>query len=198
MNPHRVTEDFEKCLAEYTGSPYAVAVDSCSNAIFLCMKWVGVVGTEITIPKHTYMSIPCQILHAGAKVKFKDSSKFLKGRYKLEPTPIWDSALSFSRSMYKANQLMCLSFSGPSKILKLGKGGAILTDNEEASKWLKKARYHGRNPIDHRKDNFDILGWNMYMTPETSARGLVLMQGMKDNEDVTQEYQDLSKFEIYN
>jgi hypothetical protein len=44
---------------------------------------------------------------------------------------------------------------------------------------------------------FDMLGWNMYMTPETSARGMVLMQGMEDNADVTQEYQDLSKFDVY-
>lgn len=143
------------------------------------------------------MSVPCQIMHAGGKVAFDDSPKHLLGAYRLNPTPVWDSALSFTKGMYMPKQFMCLSFSGPSKILKLGKGGAILTDNEEAAKWFKKARYHGRNPIDHRKDNFDMLGWNMYMTPETSARGLVLMQGMDDNEDVTQEYQDLSKFDVY-
>lgn len=197
MNPHQVTKDFEESLAKYTGSTYAIALDSCSNAIFLSLKWIGIDGIVITIPKHTYMSVPCQILHAGGKISFNDSPRFLKGAYKLDPTPVWDSALSFTRDMYVPGQLICLSFSGPSKILKLGKGGAILTDDRDAYEWFKRARYHGRNPIDHREDNFDMLGWNMYMTPETSARGLVLMQGMKDNEDVTQEYQDLSKFDVY-
>lgn len=37
--PFRVVSDFEKAIAEYTGSPYAVAVDSCTNAIFLALEW---------------------------------------------------------------------------------------------------------------------------------------------------------------
>lgn len=197
MKAHRVTADFEQALCEYTGSKYAVAIDSCTNAIFLSLKYLDIKDQEITIPSHTYMSVPCQIIHAEGKVKFEKSKSILKGAYRLEPTPIWDSALRFTKNMYIQGQYMCLSFSGPSKILKLGKGGAILTDNEEAYKWFKKARYHGRNPIDHRKDHFDMIGWNMYMSPEVAARGLVLMAGMQENEDVAQEYADLSKFEIY-
>ena len=98
--------------------------------------------------------------------------------------------------MYIPKQFMCLSFSGPSKILKLGKGGAILTIMRKQPNGLK-SQVSWQKPNRSRKDNFDMLGWNMYMTPETSARGLVLMQGMEDNEDVTQEYQDLSKFDVY-
>jgi dTDP-4-amino-4,6-dideoxygalactose transaminase len=197
MNPHRVTSDFEEALGSYTGAPYSVAVDSCSNALFLCLKYLGVKDKEISIPSNTYMSVPCQIIHAGGKVKFKKSSKLLTGSYKLSPTPVWDSALRFTKNMYKKGQFMCLSFSGPKKILKLGKGGAILTDNELAYEWLKKARYHGRGPVSHLTDKFDMLGWNMYMPPDTAARGLLLMAGMKTNKDVSQEYQDLSKFDIY-
>jgi dTDP-4-amino-4,6-dideoxygalactose transaminase len=197
MNPHRVTADFEQSLCEYTGSSYAVAIDSCSNALFLCMKYLNVKGQKITIPSHTYMSVPCQIIHAGATVSFQHSQKYLKGAYRLSPTPIWDSALRFTRGMYEKDQYMCLSFSGPSKILKLGKGGAILTDDEKACNWFRKARYHGRNATSHVSDHFHMLGWNMYMPPEVAARGLVLMAGMKENEDVLQEYQDLSKFDIY-
>lgn len=36
---------------------------------------------------------------------------------------------------------------GPYKHLKLGKGGTILTDNEEAYKWFKRARFSGRNEM---------------------------------------------------
>ena len=197
MNPHKVTADFEQALCEYTGAKYAVAIDSCSNAIFLCLKYLNVENLELSIPSHTYMSVPCQIMHAGGKVKFVSSSKYLKGAYRLEPIPVWDSALRFTENMYIKGEYMCISFSGPSKILKLGKGGAILTDNQEAYEWFKKARYHGRNAVNHLNDHFDMLGWNMYMPPEVAARGLVLMAGMGNNEDVTQEYQDLSKFDVY-
>tara|TARA_Y100000310_G_scaffold254_1_gene357 strand:- start:34199 stop:34633 length:435 start_codon:yes stop_codon:yes gene_type:complete len=144
------------------------------------------------------MSVPCQIIHAGGKVKFKKSTKILKGAYKLSPTPVWDSALRFTKNMYEKDQYMCLSFSGPKKILKLGKGGAILTDDEKAYEWFKKARYHGRDSVSHLIDEFDMLGWNMYMSPDIAARGLLLMAGMGQNEDVSQEYQNLSKFDIYN
>ena len=197
MNAHRVTSDFEEALVKYTGSRFAVATDSCTNALFLCLKYLNVKDKEITIPSNTYMSVPCQIIHAGAKVKFKKSSNLLTGAYRLSPTPIWDSALRFTKGMYKKGQFMCLSFSGPNKILKLGKGGAILTDDLKAYEWLKKARYHGRNPVDHLTDNFNMLGWNMYMPPDTAARGLLLIGGMKKNSDVTQEYQNLSKYDIY-
>jgi hypothetical protein len=144
------------------------------------------------------MSVPCSIIHAGGKVKFKKSSKLLSGAYRLQPTPVWDSALRFTKDMYEKGQYMCLSFSGPKKILKLGKGGAILTDDEKAYEWFKKARYNGRNAIAHVSDRFDMLGWNMYMPPDTAARGLLMMSGMQEkNKDVIQEYQDLSQYKVY-
>ena len=198
MNPHRVTADFEQALCAYTGAPYAVATDSCSNALFLSLKWVGVKNQTISIPSNTYMSVPCQIIHAEGQVNFEKSARRLTGAYRLKPTPVWDSALRFTSGMYKKGQFMCLSFSGPKKILKLGKGGAILTDNVKAYEWFKKARYHGRNPVDHLTDHFDMVGWNMYMPVDTAARGLVLLAGMGKNKDVSQEYQDLSKFNVYN
>ena len=197
MNPHRVTADFEESLVRYTGAPYAVATDCCTNAIFLCLKFLGVESQKITIPSHTYMSTACSIIHAGGEVAFKKSPKFLSGAYRLEPTPVWDSALRFTENMYRKGQYMCLSFSGPKKILKIGKGGAILTDNEKAYEWFKRARYSGRNPVSHLTDQFSILGWNMYMPPDSAARGLLLMGSMSKNKDIRQEYQDISKFDIY-
>lgn len=38
-NPHQVTIDFEKAIAEYTGAPYAVAVSSCTMALLLAVAW---------------------------------------------------------------------------------------------------------------------------------------------------------------
>lgn len=198
MNPHLVTEQFESGLASYTGAKYAIALDNCSNALFLCLKYLYKEPVDITIPSHTYMSVPCSIINAGCKVKFKESSPSLTGAYQLEPSPVWDSALRLTRGMYKKGQYMCLSFSGPKKILKLGKGGAILTDNPKAAAWFKQARYNGRNSVNHLMDSFTMIGWNFYMANDVAARGLVLLLGLEDKiKDVTQEYQDLSQYKIY-
>ena len=202
-NAYGVVDAFEKIVAEYCGAKYAVSVDNATNGIFLCLKYLKLRDEEVTIPARTFMSVPCAIIHSGNKVKFDKNhpslrGKKLKGQYKLEPFPIWDSALTFTKDMYIPGQLQCLSFSGPHKFLKLGKGGVILTDNKDACEWIKRARYFGRRPVDHLVENFDMLGWNYYMLPEIAARGCVLMLGIDDhNEDLEIEYQDLSKYKIY-
>jgi dTDP-4-amino-4,6-dideoxygalactose transaminase len=207
-NVYEITKAFEQKLCDYTDSPYAVAVDNCSNALFLALKWWRRFIPEcfeknwkptVLIPYRTYPSVPNSIIHAGYKVKFHEFiGKKLKGPYQLYPSPIWDCALRFTKGMYVPGQIQCLSFTGPRKILKLSKGGAILTDNEEAYKWFKRVRYSGRNECDYNEDNFDMLGWNYYMLPELAARGLLLMQAFPDhNEDVEIQYPDLSKFKIF-
>jgi dTDP-4-amino-4,6-dideoxygalactose transaminase len=202
---YRITEEFEKALCDYTGSPYAVTVDNQSNALFLAMMFEGVKNKQITIPSRTYPSVPCEIIHAGGKVKFREvKGKTIKGAYQLEPTNIWDSALRFTADMYIPDTHMCLSFTGPYKHFKLSKGGAILTDNLEAYHWFKRARYSGRRECSYHDDHFDMLGWNFYMMPELAARGLLMMNQFynmdgtkKTMEDLELPYPDLSKFEIY-
>ena len=204
-NPHQITVDFEDSLCDYTGSKYAVAVDNCSNALFLALTYDNIKGKEITIPSRTYPSVPCEIIHAGGKVKFQPiESKTIKGAYPLVGSNVWDSALRFTSNMYIPRSLMCLSFTGPYKHLKLGKGGAILTDNLRACLWLKRARFSGRRECSYHDDNFDMLGWNFYIMPEIAARGLLLMNQFynldgtpKENEDLEIPYPDLSKYEVY-
>ena len=202
---YKITEDFEKALGDYTGSPYVVTVDNQSNALFLALMYEKACGQEITIPSRTYPSVPCEIIHAGAKVKFRQvEGKTIKGAYQLEPTNVWDSALSFTADMYKKGTHMCISFTGPYKHFKLSKGGAILTDSHEAYLWFKRARYSGRRECSYHDDNLDMLGWNFYMMPELAARGMLLMgqfykmDGTKKiNEEIELPYPDLSKFDIY-
>jgi len=202
---HRVTAEFEEALSRYTGAPYAVAVDNCSNALFLTMKREKVAGMTLIIPAHTYPSVPCEIIHAGGKILWTHlTGETLKGAYQILPTRVWDSALRFTRDMYIPDSLMCLSFSGPHKHLKLGKGGAILTDDYQAYLWFKRARYSGRRECSYHDDNLDMLGWNFYMLPEIAARGLLLMGQFYDmrgnptqNEDLELPYPDLSRFPIY-
>lgn len=208
-NVYDITNEFERRLGEYTGAPYVVTLDNQSNGLFLALYYEHYVNKsiptdEITIPSRTYPSVPCEIIHAGLKVKFKPvKGKTLTGAYPLEPTNVWDSALCFTSEMYKPGTHMCISFTGPYKHFKLSKGGAILTDSHEAYLWLKRARYSGRRECSYHDDNLDMLGWNFYMMPELAARGLLLMNQFyngttpKQNGDLTMPYPDLSKFKIY-
>jgi dTDP-4-amino-4,6-dideoxygalactose transaminase len=202
---HKITEDFEKALCDYTKAPYAIAVDNQSNALFLTLYYEKVQGMEIVIPSRTYPSVPCEIIHAGALVAFRSvEGKTLKGAYPLFPTKVWDSALRFTSDMYLPQTHMCLSFTGPYKHLKLGKGGAILTDDYYAYLWFKRARFSGRRECSYHDDNFDMIGWNFYMMPEIAARGLLLMSQFydfdgkpKNNDDLELPYPDLSLHEAY-
>jgi dTDP-4-amino-4,6-dideoxygalactose transaminase len=209
-NVYDITNEFEKRLAEYTGAPYVVTVDNQSNALFLALYYEhyinkSLTSNTITIPSRTYPSVPCEIIHAGLKVNFKQvKGKTLKGAYSLEGSNVWDSALSFTANMYKPETYMCISFTGPYKHFKLSKGGAILTDNHEAYLWFKRARYSGRRECSYHDDHFDMLGWNFYMMPELATRGLLLMNQFYDGEgkpkrnaDLELPYPDLSQFSIY-
>ena len=204
-NVYDITDEFEKQLGKYTGAPYVVTVDNQSNALFLALMYEKVSGQEISIPARTYPSVPCEIIHAGGLVKFQPTTgTTLRGSYQLEPTSVWDSALSFTADMYKPDTHMCISFTGPYKHFKLSKGGAILTDNLEAYNWFRRARYSGRRECSYHDDNFDMLGWNFYMMPELAARGLLLMNqfynmdgSKKIQDDLELPYPDLSKYEVY-
>jgi dTDP-4-amino-4,6-dideoxygalactose transaminase len=220
---HKITEDFEKELAKYTGAPYVICVDNQSNALFLCLYyWIHVKNKEahtdwldgtfqaplIDVPQRTYPSVPCEVIHAGAEVNFtKVEGNTIKGAYQLTPSNVWDSALRFTADMYIPESMMCVSFTGAYKHFKLSKGGAILLDDLDAYKWLKKARFSGRSECSYHEDDFDdnpVIGWNFYMMPELSARGLLLIAQFynadgtkKQNEDLELPYPDLSKFKIW-
>jgi len=198
-NPYKIVQMFEEEVALYTNSPYAISVDSCTNALFLCCKYLGV--GEVTIPSKTYLSVPMSIIHAGGEVIFDKTSKTNHwiGTYQLKPYPIYDAAKRFTSNMYIPGTFMCLSFH-IKKNLGLGKGGMILTDSKEAYEWFKKARYEGRGEVYYKEDNISSLGWNMYMTPQEAAHGLCLMQNYPMNKtdlDELNGYRDLTEFDIF-
>ena len=198
-SPYTIVKMFEEEVAHYTGAPYASAVDSCTNALFLCCKFLNV--TSVTIPSKTYLSVPMSILHAGGEVIFDKSNitNHWAGIYQLKPYPLYDAAKRFTSKMYESGAYMCLSFH-IKKHLPIGKGGMILTDNKEAVEWFKRGRYEGRSEKFYKEDMIKEMGWNMYMTPEEAARGLSLLQSYpKHNEDLAETggYRDLTEFPIF-
>jgi len=207
-NAFDIVKSFEREVANYTGAPYCVAVNSCTNALFLALKYHNLVESKsnkkiIEVPKKTYVSVPMQIIHAGFKVGFRDQE--WRGAYRLRPLNVWDSARRFTSNMFEVenvngqNHYMCLSFHW-SKILGVQQGGAIIHNDPKFDEWARRARFDGRTEgVAPKDDTFQELGWHMYMSPEIAAEGLVrLMHLPKVNEDLkNDDYPDLSKYHLF-
>lgn len=202
MSPFNVVADFEQALCEYTGAPYAVTVNSCTMALLLAVKWQLVHNYYpdrmwVSIPKRTYVSVPMSIIHAGGRVRFHNQK--WSGLYQLDPLSVWDCARYFTGDMYMPGQMMCVSFH-TTKILGDTQGGAVLLDDEEAYKWLKRARFDGRTEgVPPNKDSFTELGYHCYMSPDVAARLLHKLSVLPfHNEPLPNDlYPDLSRFEVF-
>lgn len=212
MNPHEPTKLLEAALCDYTGARYAVAVNSCTAALMLAVRWHLTFkrqpghperpNTNVEIPSHTYVSVPMSIIHAGGRPTFRDEEWI--GAYQLKPYPIWDCARRFYAGMFgdlgdgKGNML-CVSFHA-AKILGDTQGGAILHDSPQADVWLRRARFDGRtegvHPID---DTGTIVGYHCYISPDVSARLLLKLAFLpRDNADLPNDnYPNLAEMEIF-
>ena len=189
---------FERELATYAGSKHCVVVDSCSNALFLTMKYLEITNQVVEIPGRTYSSVPMQIILAGNKIKFTDQS--WDGKYHLGDTGIVDAATMFEIGMYERDTYMCTSFHHR-KTLKLGRGGCIFTDDPDFVTWCRPMIYDGRDMYTmYKEDDFSCIGYHMYMTPEDAVRGLKLLLELPDKNPTTgssDTYHDLSKHEVF-
>lgn len=200
--PWDVVDIFEKKVAEYAGSKYAVAIDNCTDALFLCLKYLKCSESPcpIRIPNRTYVSVPMTIHNAGCQYVFEDIE--WSGLYQLKPYPVYDSALRLTRGMYIQDSFQCLSFHRK-KILKLTKGGMILTNDAESAEWFKTVRAKGRHPHKdtmYTDEIFTEMGWNMYLSPEYAARGLLIFDQLPENNDDAggfEKYHDLTKQPVF-
>ena len=191
----KVVEEFEKQLAAFFNAPYAIAVDGCTHAIELCLRYTG--PDKITVPKHTYVSIPflSDKLNIGLEWKDEDWSDY----YYLTENVI-DAAVLWKKDSYVPNTFMNISFQFK-KHLNLGRGGVILCDNEEAAIQLKKMSYDGRLPsIPWRQQDIEIVGYHYYMTPETAQLGIDLLPKAIETEPpewACDDWPDLTKLTVF-
>ena len=164
----KVIKEFENQIAQFYGAPYAIAVDSCTHSIELCLRYQKT--KKIVIPKRTYLSIAFLAKKIGIDLEWKDENWV--DYYYIGGTNIIDAAVLWRRDSYISDTLMCLSFQYQ-KHLSLGRGGMILTDDRETKNKLKCMSYDGRTPdIPWREQNIKSIGYHYYMTPETAQLGL--------------------------
>jgi dTDP-4-amino-4,6-dideoxygalactose transaminase len=191
-----VIKEFENKIAEFYGAPCAVAVDCCTHAIELCLRYKKI--KKFTVPPNTYPSVPNLAKKIG--IEFGWGERVWKDYYYLGGTNIIDAAVLWKENSYISDTFMCLSFQFQ-KHLSLGRGGMILTDDTEARDELKKMSYDGREPdVPWRDQNISTIGYHYYMTPETAEKGLEKLPEAiktKPKKWVLEEWPDLTKMEIF-
>ena len=167
---------FEREIADFYGAPFAVATDSCTHAIELCLRHrPPAPGIELTIPSRTYISVPFTLMKLDLNWHFVD--QVWQDYYYINGTNVVDAAVFFQKQGYIDGTYMCLSFQFK-KTLSLGRGGAILCDNVKDYDALKQMAYDGRtDDRPWKEQNINSMGYHYYMTPETAALG---SQKLKD------------------
>lgn len=171
-------KQFETALAEFTGAPYAIMTDCCTHAIELCLRYDRV--REVVMTPWTYLSIPMTMHKLGIKYYYKEEE--WTGEYRFHGTRIWDSARRLEKSMYRSGQIQCLSF-GHDKPLHIGRGGAIILDDQAAYDAIICMRYDGRDLnikpwVEQREFR---VGYHYKPTPEEAVQGLSLLHGLKEH-----------------
>ncbi len=67
------TRQFEKSFAEYLGVKHCVGMSSCTDGLFLTLKFWGVgPGDRVIVPAMTFVASANVVLHVGADVVFCD------------------------------------------------------------------------------------------------------------------------------
>lgn len=194
MNFNTVTE-FENQIAEFFGAPYAVAVDSCTHGVELCLRYT--LADHIMVPKNTYLSIPFLANKLQIELEWKNEDWI---DYYYVTDDIIDAAVLWKPNSYIPGTYMSLSFQFQ-KHLSLGRGGMILLDNEKDAIELKKMSYDGRLPnIPWRNQNIDTIGYHYYMTPEIAQLGLDKLPQAKitpPKQWTVKDWPDLTQMKIF-
>ena len=193
---------FEDTISDYCGSQYAIACDSNTNALRLLLHYIEVKNREIRIPANTYVSVPNQIILSGNKPVLENIK--WEGMYELGNTSIVDAATAFHKDMYLEylDSFMVLSFH-IKKILNIGQGGMILTNDKDFEEWARPMIYDGRHKNKlYKDDEFECIGWHMYMSPESAKRGLEIFYSDKIQDynepcGSSETYKDLRQQKIF-
>jgi len=194
-----VIEEFEKKIAEFFGSPYAVAVDCCTHGLELSLRYTNT--KKINVPRRTYISVPFLANKLNIDLDWRDEEWV--DFYTLnmfEDKLIIDAAVLWKKDSYIPKSLMSVSFQFR-KHLSLGRGGVILCDNEEDYLNLKKMTYDGRLPdVPWRDQDISTMGYHYYMTPETAQLGLDKLDEAiktKPHQWTVNDWPDVSEMKIF-
>jgi dTDP-4-amino-4,6-dideoxygalactose transaminase len=177
-NPFEVVSNFENRLSNFFGSKHCILVDCCTHGLELALRATYKSNNILTLPLHTYMSVPMML--AKLSIPYKFSNLSWTKYYTLAPTKIIDAATLWEPNSYIKDTIMVVSFQ-KKKHIKIGRGGAILLNDDYLANRLRRMRYDGRDLTkNHADDQITEVGYHYYMTPEDAALGILLFEENKN------------------
>src|ERR1035437_5998170 len=96
-----VVDEFEKEIAIFFGAPYAVAIDSCTHGIELCLRYTK--ANKINIPKRTYLSIPFLANKMNIELSWRDENWQDYYTLNFDNKQIIDAAVLWKKDSYIHN-----------------------------------------------------------------------------------------------
>jgi dTDP-4-amino-4,6-dideoxygalactose transaminase len=202
-------ETFEKNLADYVGTKYAVGLNSCTDALYLALRALKIgPGNKVAVPSRTFVATAQVVVQVGATPVFFDIDGSISDDFdaiipvhiegQLMPImPDWknvieDAAQALGAVKNPISSAQCWSFY-PAKILgAYGDAGALTTDDEEIYRYVKDCRNHFKDDardwgVNSRMDNLQaaILNVKFKYLPEILARRQEIaeryLDGLKDS-----------------
>lgn len=190
-----VVGEFEQMLCSFFNSPFAIAVDSCTHGVELALRYTN--AKKISCPKRTYLSVPFLSKKLNIDLEWRDENWL---DYYYITQNVIDAAVLWKKNSYIPGTFMGISFQYQ-KHLSLGRGGALLLDDEKAYTQIKKMSYDGRLPnLPWREQDIDTFGLHYYMTPETAQNGVNKFQKAIETPPrqwVVSDWPDLTEMKIF-
>jgi dTDP-4-amino-4,6-dideoxygalactose transaminase len=163
--------EFERELAKYVGAKYCIAVDSCTSALFLSLKYEKPI--EVSIPSMTVPLVANACLEAGAQIRFNSYTEWVGSSYQIMGSNVYDSAHQIDKGQYEKlfeenlYAKLCFSFY-PTKPIGSADGGAIATNDIEFADWARSISTYGRNQKAKYANSWDydvvMVGYKRHYT----------------------------------
>lgn len=180
-------EKFERSLAEYVGTKYAVALNSGTDALYLSLKALGIgKGHRVAVPSYTFVATAQVVNQVGADIALYDIDgndkscvdidalmvAHLEGKltpcyYESRGVPIIEDACQALGALKNpTSDIQCWSFYPAKTLGSYGDAGAITTNNKKIYEYIKEARNHFKNTNDNwginsRMDNIQAAILNV-------------------------------------
>jgi dTDP-4-amino-4,6-dideoxygalactose transaminase len=200
----KVTHEYEKEIAKYVGSRYAVAFNSATSGLiasYSCLGWGP--DTQVTLPPISFVATANAAKSLGCRLVFQDRSRIVgdnvvpvhySGRpveYYGNNSVVEDAAHALgTRKDGKmvgscTESDICVFSTHAIKNITTGEGGIATTNHKELYEYLKMFRNHGRN-----ETGCVFLGFNLRITDFQAALGLSQLKRINAMRDQRQEVFD--------
>lgn len=143
-----IVNEFEDAFASYMGVKYAIAVNSCTSAIFLVCKWHKQKHNSVMncrIPTMIPNVVLNSLIHAKAEFKFIDDAFWVGNEYFIMKNPVFsivDSAQGVNKN--KIRLFVCKSFDDNVVQQPKKRGKSKLTQEE---RWCALYSFYPTKPI---------------------------------------------------